>query len=47
MQQQNNIEIMEEKNLTQNESLELISRMIKETRTNLEKNGGGIYLLWG
>ena len=38
---------MVEKNLTQNESLELISRMIKETRTNLEKNGGGIYLLWG
>lgn len=38
---------MEEKNLNQNESLELISKMIKETRTNLERDGGGIYLLWG
>lgn len=38
---------MEEKNLNQNESLEIISRMIKETRTNLERDGGGIYLLWG
>ncbi len=38
---------MEEKNLTQNESLELISRMIKETRNNLERGGGNIYLLWG
>ena len=38
---------MEERNLTQNESLEIITRMIKETRTNLEKDGGSIYLLWG
>ncbi len=38
---------MEEKNLTQQESLELISKMIKETRTNMERDGGGIYLLWG
>ncbi|NCB19653.1 MAG: hypothetical protein EOM61_08550 [Bacteroidia bacterium] len=38
---------MEEKNLTQQESLELISRMIKESRNNLEKGGGNIYLLWG
>lgn len=38
---------MEEKNLTQNESLELITKMIKETRNNLERDGGGIYLLWG
>lgn len=38
---------MEEKNLNQNECLEIISRMIKETRTNLERDGGGIYLLWG
>ncbi|MPM88050.1 hypothetical protein SDC9_135151 [bioreactor metagenome] len=39
--------VMEEKNLTQQESLELISRMIKESRNNLEKGGGNIYLLWG
>lgn len=38
---------MEEKNLTQNESLELITKMIKETRNNLERDGGSIYLLWG
>ena len=38
---------MEERNLTQNESLEIITRMIKETRNNLEKDGGSIYLLWG
>ena len=38
---------MEEKKLNQNESLEIISKMIKETRTNLERDGGGIYLLWG
>ncbi len=39
--------IMEDKKLTQNESLELISRMIKETRNNMERGGGSIYLLWG
>lgn len=38
---------MEEKNLSQNESLDLITRMIKETRNNLERDGGSIYLLWG
>ena len=38
---------MEERNLTQNESLEIITKMIKETRNNLEKDGGSIYLLWG
>ena len=38
---------MEEKNLTQKESLELITKMISETRSNLERDGGGIYLLWG
>lgn len=38
---------MEEKNLTQKESLELITKMISETRNNLERDGGGIYLLWG
>ncbi len=38
---------MEDKKLTQNESLELISRMIKETRNNMERGGGSIYLLWG
>lgn len=38
---------MEEKNLSQNESLELITRMIKETRNEMERGGGNIYLLWG
>jgi hypothetical protein len=38
---------MEEKNLSQNESLELIARMIKETRNDMERGGGNIYLLWG
>ena len=38
---------MEEKILTQQESLDIISRMIKQTRNNLEKGGGNIYLLWG
>ncbi len=41
------IKTMEEKNLTQKESLELITKMIRETRSNLEHNGGRIYLLWG
>jgi len=34
---------MEEDNFTQKESLELISRMIKESRTNIEKGGGNAY----
>lgn len=38
---------MEEKNISQQESLELISRMIKETRNNLEQGGGNLFLLWG
>ncbi len=38
---------MEEKNLTQKESLELIARMIKESRNDMERGGGDIYLLWG
>lgn len=38
---------MEDKNLTQKESLELITKMISETRNNLERDGGAIYLLWG
>jgi hypothetical protein len=38
---------MEEKKLSQNESLELITRMIKETRNDMERGGGNIYLLWG
>ncbi|OFY89637.1 MAG: hypothetical protein A2266_10570 [Bacteroidetes bacterium RIFOXYA12_FULL_40_10] len=38
---------MEEKNLSKNESLELIARMIKETRNSMERGGGNIYLLWG
>ncbi len=38
---------MEEKKLTQQESLDIISRMINETRNNLERGGGNIFLLWG
>ncbi len=38
---------MEEKKLSQNESLELIARMIKESRNDMERGGGNIYLLWG
>jgi hypothetical protein len=38
---------MEEKNLSKNESLELIARMIKESRNDMERGGGNIYLLWG
>jgi len=38
---------MENKILSQDESLELITRMIQETRKGFEKGGGNIFLLWG
>lgn len=38
---------MEEKKLTEKESLELISQMIQETKNNLEKGDGNFFLLWG
>ena len=38
---------MEDKVLNGEESLELISQMIKNTRTKFEKGGGKIFLIWG
>lgn len=38
---------MEEKVLNGEESLELISQMIKNTKTKFEKGGGAIFLIWG
>lgn len=38
---------MEDKTLNSKESLELITRMIAETRNNLEKGGGTTFLIWG
>ncbi|HJA98433.1 MAG TPA: hypothetical protein H9779_02390 [Candidatus Alistipes avicola] len=38
---------MEEKQLEARESIELISRMIQNTRTRLERNAGRPFLIWG
>ena len=38
---------MEDRNLTEKESLELISRMIKETRQNMACYAGYPFLIWG
>lgn len=38
---------MENKTLNSKESLELITRMIAETRSQLERGGGTIFLIWG
>ena len=38
---------MEEKKLSEQESLELISQMIRSTRTNLEVGSGNQFLDWG
>lgn len=38
---------MEDKTLNSQESLELITRMIAETRGKLERGGGTILLIWG
>lgn len=38
---------MEEKKLNEKESLELIARMIQNTRRNLDTGSGNIFLVWG
>lgn len=38
---------MEEKRMNEKESLELISEMIRNTRTQMEKHAGLPFLLWG
>jgi hypothetical protein len=38
---------METNALSEKESLELITRMIQNTRTNMKHGGGKIFLLWG
>lgn len=38
---------MDNKTLNSAESLELITRMIAETRGNLERGGGNLFLIWG
>ena len=37
---------MEEKKLTERESLELISQMIRSTRENMEVGSGNQFLAW-
>jgi hypothetical protein len=38
---------MEDKQLTEKESLDLIARMIENTRDRITKNAGGPFLIWG
>lgn len=38
---------MEEKELTQQESLQIIESMIKQTRKNVSEGAGNLYLIWG
>ena len=38
---------MEEKTLNEKESLEIITRMIQETKNKLEVGDGNMLLLWG
>ena len=38
---------MEEKKLSEQESLELISQMIRSTRKNMEVGSGNQFLYWG
>lgn len=38
---------MEEKKLTEKESLELISQMIRNTQDRMERNSGTMFLIWG
>lgn len=38
---------MEEKKLNEKESLELITRMIQNTRRNLDTGSGNLFLVWG
>lgn len=41
------MDMMEDRKLTERESLELISQMIRNTQVKLEKNSGTIFLIWG
>lgn len=41
------MKIMEDKQLNGKESLELISRMIQNSRKNLRIGSGNVFLLWG
>ena len=43
----NHFVIMEEKKLNERESLELITRMIQETKNKLEVGDGNVLLIWG
>lgn len=38
---------MEDKQLTTQESIDLISRMIENTRRNFNRKGGAMFLIWG
>mgnify|MGYP006896700752 CR=1 FL=1 len=38
---------MEDRKITEQESFELISQMIQNTRRNLDAGSGNIFLLWG
>lgn len=38
---------MEDRKLSEKESLELITRMIQNTRRNLDAGGGNMFLVWG
>lgn len=38
---------MDDKKLTEKESLELISQMIRATKDNMEKGSGNLFLIWG
>jgi len=38
---------MEEKTLTEKESIEIISRMIQETKEGMQEGSGNMFLLWG
>lgn len=38
---------MEDRKLNEKESLELIARMIRNTKQNLEKGNGNIFIIWG
>ena len=46
-QEQKTNELMEEKKLTEKESLELIAQMIQSTKENVEKGSGTTFLIWG
>ena len=41
------IKVMEDKNISERESLELISKMILQTKEDLNVGSGSIFLVWG